>query len=238
MKTIKKSAKIKTVKAALKKGDACPQCGKPLQAGGEYADAWCTRPAGCGALYGHRAAPPMKWGKAEDTFIEAVKKWLAASPDRSEIKILIADPIRLYEVCGYAPAAWEKAIEIMNEYLLTWESKVVAKTLAPYVKKLNEANTPPSKRAKHENIQRLFDDSPGNKSDKWLTVADRVFRVAIEQSKRPLQQRESDYQTVTQLKHLIKELSAPTANHAEIKATLAKNFQRYMNEKSTKRKTA
>jgi len=107
---------------------------------------------------------------------------------------------------------------------------------AEIIRKGAERAMPPSKRPKAENIQRLFDESPGNKSDKWRAVADRVCKVALEQSKRPLTQRESDYQTPTQLKHLIKELIEPTANHSEIKQTLADNIQRYMNQKPTKRK--
>jgi len=187
---------------------------------------------------GKKTLPPMKWGKRENAFISAVEKWLAKSPDRSEIKVLIKDPMRLYEVCGYAPAAWKKAVKIMEEFLLTWESKVVTKTLDPYVKKLEEATTPPSKRTKRENIQRLFEESPGNKTDKWRAVAERVVKVAIEQSKRPSTQRESDYQTPTALKHLVKELSEPTANHSKIKVKQAANIQRYMNPKPPKRKKA
>jgi len=112
----------------------------------------------------------------------------------------------------------------------------IKNAVAPLLERFDEATTPPSKRKKSENIQRLFNKQAGNKSDKWRAVAEIVFKVAMEQSTRKQIERVSDYQTDTKLKHLIKDLTTPGANYAEIKRKLAANFQRYMNQKPTKQK--
>jgi len=112
--------------------------------------------------------------------------------------------------------------------------KTVEKTLAPVVeifKKASLVATPPHKRQWWENAKAAYERQPGPlEADKWHAVSKLVIAAAIEENRKPVRERHSDYATPLMLRKLLARLNAPGASRAQIERDYAGYLRRRVAE--------
>ncbi len=138
----------------------------------------------------------------------------------------------------YSQGQWElKALAGLTEtgvreraHFTAATAKAAEKALAPVVEVFRKASlvaTPPHQRKWWQNVRVAYDRALGSgATGKWQAVARTVVTGAIEESKKPVKDRRSDYLTPLMLKRLIGRLNAPGASRATIETDYAEYLRR------------
>jgi hypothetical protein len=109
-------------------------------------------------------------------------------------------------------------------------AKVAAETLAPVVEIFEKAilaSTPPHRRKWWQNLRDRYGREEGpREADKWLAVTNMVVTAALEEMRKPVKERHSDYLTPRMLGRLLAKLNAPGASRAMIAADFADTLRR------------
>lgn len=117
-------------------------------------------------------------------------------------------------------------------------AKAAKKTLAPVVKIFEKAviaSTPPHKRKWWQNVRAAYVREPGPLEDeKWRAVAKMVVAGALDENRKPVRDRHSDYLTPLMLRRLIAKLNAPGASRATIEADYAEYLRRRVTNEEAK----
>ncbi len=122
----------------------------------------------------------------------------------------------------------EAAVE--DDRHTVYTAKAAEQALAPVVEIFKKAvlvSTPPHKRKWWQNLRERYGREPGpRETDKWCGVAKVVVAGAIEELKKPVRARHSDYVTPLMLARLLAKLNAPGASRAAIEADYADTLRR------------
>jgi hypothetical protein len=117
-------------------------------------------------------------------------------------------------------------------------AKVAKETLGPVLEVLEKAviaSTPPHKRKWWQNLRERYGREAGPRvADKWLAVARVVVAAAIEENRKPLKERHSDYVTPLMLVRLLTKLNAPGASRTAIEADYAETLRRCVTREEQK----
>ena len=113
--------------------------------------------------------------------------------------------------------------------------KGTEKALAQHVESYKDAVlicTPSHKRQWWQNVRAAYVRQPGPlETDKWRAVAKLVVSGAIEENKKPVKERHSDYVTPLMLGRLIATLNAPRASRQQVEAHYAAYLRRRVPER-------